>query len=59
MHGNVIYEYMQVISGEESPDIPGVDRETVSACVSAHAKAQAESDKECEQDWGDIDEVGW
>lgn len=62
MHGNVIaglhariaelYEYMQVISGEESPDIPGVDRETVSACVSAHAKAQAESDKECEQDWG-------
>ena len=50
---------MQVISGEESPDIPGVDRETVSACVSAHAKAQAESDKDCEQDWGDIDEVGW
>lgn len=54
-----LYEYMQAISGKESPDIPGVDRETVAACVSAHAKAQAESDKESEQDWGDINEVGW
>ena len=50
---------MQAISGEDSPSIPGVDKETVAACVRAHAKAQAESDKESEQDWGDVDEVGW
>lgn len=54
-----LYEYMRIISGEESPDIPGVDRETVDACVRAHEKARAESDKKSEQDWGDLDEVGW
>ena len=54
-----LYEYMQAISGEESPDIPGVDRETVAACVRAHAKAQAERDRGDEMDWGDVDEVGW
>ena len=54
-----LYKYMQAISEEKSPDIPGVDKETVAACVRTHAKAQAESDKECEQDWGDIDEIGW
>ena len=54
-----LYEYMPAISGEESLNIPGVDRETVAACVRAHAKAQAKSDKESEMDWGDVDEVGW
>lgn len=54
-----LYEYMQAISGEEPPDIPGVDRNTVIACVRAHAKAQAKSDKESEMEWGDVSEVGW
>lgn len=54
-----LYEYMQVVSGEESPGIPGVDKKTVAACVRAHAKAQAKSDREDEIDWGDVDEVGW
>lgn len=54
-----LYEYMQAISEEDSPSIPGVDKETVDACIRAHAKAQAESDKECVMDWGDVDEVGW
>lgn len=54
-----LYEYLQVISGEEFPDVPGVNKETVAACVRAHAKVQAESDRKNEQDWGDLDEVGW
>lgn len=54
-----LYEYMRIISGEESPDVPGVDRETVAACVKAHAKAQAVRDKEDVMVWGDLDEAGW
>ena len=52
-----LFEYLQRFTGEAEPVIPGVPchvaRQLLAACVNA------ESEEETEEEWGDLDEVGW
>lgn len=50
-----LYEYLQRFTGEAEPSIPGVPRHVARQLLAAGVKAEEES----EEDWGDVDEVGW
>lgn len=50
-----LFEYLQKITGEMEPVIPGVPRQVVTQIVAAQESAEDDDGER----WGDLDEVGW
>lgn len=52
-----LYAYLQKTTGEAEPCVPGVPRHVVARLVSLGAEEDPED--EIDEEWGDLDEVGW
>lgn len=53
-----LHEYLQKLTGEAEPCIPGVPRNVAAKLMAANLESIAEEDR-MEEKWGDLDEVGW
>ncbi|WP_165047757.1 MULTISPECIES: hypothetical protein [unclassified Adlercreutzia] len=53
-----LYAYLQKLTEEAEPCVPGVPRSVVSKLVAVKLASEAEEGS-AEKKWGDLDEVGW
>ena len=50
-----LHSYLKRTTGNEQPSVPGVPEEVIKALL----EMQEQSDKNDEEEWGDLDEAGW